>query len=120
MNGIADGHLSTLLSSGFPTNAPAVASTVPFVVDNVKATDGRQSGQMRVDFNAQSKVRMYEYSYRKVQVPEAPWSDRLTTSSSRNNIIAPLEPGQYYEVRVRAVNTKGAGDWSQTATLLVR
>ncbi len=120
VNAVADGHLSTLLSSGFPTNAPSTSSLPPSMVLNVRLSDTAQSGQMRLDFAKQAKVLVYEYCYRKVESPEAPWSDRLTTSSSRNNIIAPLEPGQYYEVRVRAVNTKGAGDWSQTARFLVR
>lgn len=120
VNSVADGHLSTLLSSGFPTNAVASARNVPSLVDNVRLSDGKQSGQMRLDFAKQAKVLLYEYCYRKVESPELEWSDRLTTTSSRLNIIAPLEVGQYYEVRVRAVNTKGAGDWSQIARLLVR
>lgn len=120
VNSVAEGHLSTLLSSGFPTNASATTGLVPLMVENVKLSDGRQSGQMRLDFTSQKKVLLYEYCYRKVQIPEVEWSDRLTTSSSRMNIIAPLEVGQWYEVRVRAVNSKGMGDWSQIASMLVR
>ena len=120
VNSVADGQLSVLLSSGFPTNGPSTPSMTPPIVLNVRLSDTNQSGQMRLDFAAQKKVLVYEYCYRKVGAPDEPWSDRLTTSSSRNNIIAPLEVGQYYEVRVRAVNTKGAGDWSNTAMLLVR
>jgi hypothetical protein len=120
VNSTADGHLATVLSSGFPTNAPSTATLVPLTADNVKLSDGRQSGQVRLDFAKQTKVLLYEYCYRKVQQPEAEWGDRLTTTSSRGNIIAPLEVGQRYEIRVRAVNTKGAGDWSQVAGILVR
>lgn len=120
VNGVARGQLSTVLSSGFPTNAPATISQVPLAVEGVKLRDGRQSGQARLDFASQAKVLLYEYTYRKVAVPEEEWSDRLTTTSSQINIIAPLEVGVIYEVRVRAVNSKGAGDWSQTARLMVR
>lgn len=120
VNSVANGQLSILLSSGFATNSPSTPTVTPGVVDNVRLSDALQSGQARLDFAKQAKVRVYEYCYRKVQVPEASWSDRLTTTSSRGNIIAPLEVGQYYEARVRAVNSKGAGDWSQTAVLLVR
>ena len=120
VNGISKGHLSTVLSSGFPTAIPATGSIVPLKVEGVRVSDGRQSGQVRLDFTNQNKARLYEYSYRKVMVPEVEWSDRLTTTSSRANIIAPLETGYMYEFRVRAVNSKGAGDWSQTANLLVR
>lgn len=120
VNSVAEGQLSVLLSSGFPTNAPTTASLVPFTVQNVRLSDTNQSGQARLNFAKQRNVRVYEYCYRKVSTPEEPWSDRIAITSSRNNIIAPLEPGHYYEVRVRAVNSKGAGDWSNTARLLVR
>lgn len=120
VNSVADGHTSAILSSGFPTTAQAVGSVVPSPVENVRLSDGRQTGQMRLDFNKQDKIRVYEYCYRKVESPEAAWSDRFSTTSSRGNIIAPLEPGQLYEVKVRAVNTKGAGDWSQIVSLIAR
>lgn len=120
VNSVAEGHLSTLLSSGFPTNATSTGGLVPLMVENVKLSDGRQSGQMRLDFSSQKKVLLYEYCYRKVETPEGEWSDRLTTSSSRMNIIAPLEVGYWYEVRVRAINSKGTGDWSKTVNMLVR
>uniref|UniRef100_UPI003F60434F fibronectin type III domain-containing protein n=1 Tax=Sphingobacterium sp. LRF_L2 TaxID=3369421 RepID=UPI003F60434F len=63
---------------------------------------------------------IYEYRYRLADTGDAGWSDRLSTTSSRGNIIAPLLVGQTYEVQVRALNTKGVGDWSQTASILVR
>lgn len=121
VNGIAKGHLSTLLSSGFPTSMPAVGSIVPAQVQGLKVSDGRQSGQVRLDFDSQGKsVRLYEYCYRTLETPDPEWSDRLTTTSSRGNIIAPLNVAQLYEFKVRAVNSKGPGDWSQTVSILVR
>ncbi|WP_270088432.1 hypothetical protein [Sphingobacterium sp. SYP-B4668] len=120
VNSVAQGKLSVLLSSGFATTAPATASLVPLPVQGLKASDGRQSGQVRIDFLAQKRVLLYEYSYRKVTVPTQAWGERMVTTSSRGNIIAPLEVGEWYEFRVRAVNTQGPGDWSQMATILVR
>lgn len=118
VNSVAQGHLSTLLSSGFPTNSVGTPVQIPLKVEAVKLTDGRQSMQARLDFAAQRKVLMYEYQYR--QEAEEEWSERFATSSSRVNIIAPLVVAKRYEVRVRAVNTQGAGDWSDTASILVR
>ncbi|SFS39585.1 fibronectin type III domain-containing protein [Sphingobacterium wenxiniae] len=118
VNGIAQGHLSTLLSSGFQTNSAGTIVQVPLKVERVRLSDGRQSGHVRLDFESQRKVLMYEYQYR--MESESEWSDRLVTSSSKANIIAPLEVAQRYEVRVRAVNTHGVGDWSDTARILVR
>lgn len=120
VNSVSGGVLSTLLSSGFPIGGETSPTLIPMRVEAVKLSDGRQSGQIRLDFEKQRNIRVYEYCYRKVSEPEEEWSDRLTTTSSRGNIIAPLEVGQLYEVRVRAVNTQGAGDWSQTVSIIVR
>lgn len=120
VNSVANGHLSTLLSSGFPTNNLGGASLVPLPVENVQLRDGRQSGQVRLDFAKQKHVAIYEYQYRKVAQPEEEWGDRLPTTSSRWNVLAPLEAGQRYEVRVRALNSQGPGDWSQIVSILVR
>ena len=120
INSVAKGQLSILLSSGFPTNGPDTPPQAPVMVGNVRLSDGRQSGQARLDFGKVRGVRIYEYQYRKADIPDEPWSERLPTTSSRDNIIAPLIPATYYEVRVRAVNTHGIGDWSQSARILVR
>lgn len=120
VNGVAQGHLSTLLSSGFPTNSAAFANQVPLKVDNVRLSDGRQSGQVKLEFTSQKIATIYEYRYRIRDDFEQLWGDRFTTTSSRSNIIAPLEIGKFYEVQVRAVNTQGTGDWSDAASILVR
>src|SRR5690606_9653972 len=44
VNGVAEGHLSTLLSSGFPTNGANGSVQSPLKVEGVKLSDGRQSG----------------------------------------------------------------------------
>lgn len=120
VNSIAQGHLSTLLSSGFPTNSASYANQVPLKVDNVRLSDGRLSGQVKLDFASQKIATIYEYRYRiRTDIPKE-WGDRFTTTSSRGNIIAPLEVGRFYEVQVRAINTQGVGDWSDSANILVR
>jgi hypothetical protein len=50
INGVAQGHLSTLLSSGFPTNSASFGNQVPLKIDNVRLSDGRQSGQVKLEF----------------------------------------------------------------------
>lgn len=120
VNSVAQGHLSTLLSSGFPTNSSSFANQVPLKVDNVRLSDGRQSGQVKLDFAAQKIATIYEYRYRTRSDSPVEWGDRFTTTSSRSNVIAPLEVGKFYEVQVRAINTQGVGDWSDSANILVR
>ncbi len=120
VNSVAQGHLSTLLSSGFPTNSTSFANQVPLKVDNVRLSDGRQSGQVKLDFAPQRIATIYEYRYRIRTDNPSEWGDRFTTTSSRSNIIAPLEVGKFYEVQARAINTQGVGDWSDSANILVR
>ncbi|WP_282638716.1 fibronectin type III domain-containing protein [Sphingobacterium thalpophilum] len=120
VNSVDQGHLSTLLSSGFPTNSTSFGNQVPLKVDNVRLSDGRQSGQVRLDFAPQKIATIYEYRYRIRTDSPTEWGDRFTTTSSRGNIIAPLEVGKFYEVQVRAINTQGVGDWSNAASILVR
>ncbi|TYR36926.1 fibronectin type III domain-containing protein [Sphingobacterium phlebotomi] len=120
VNSIAKGHFSRVLSSGFPTQGSKVLPQAPGVVDGLKLEDGRQSGQVQLGFNTQPNIRLYEYQYRKADVPDEPWSERFITTSSRGNVIAPLLPGVYYEARVRAINTHGIGDWSQIVRTMAR
>lgn len=120
VNSVAAGRLSALLSSGLPIGRENSQALVPLAVQGVKLSDGRQSGQVRLNFESQKNIRVYEYCYRKVSDPEEEWSDRFVTTSSRGNIIAPLEVAKLYEVKVRAINTQGTGDWSQTVSILVR
>ncbi|MFD2966747.1 fibronectin type III domain-containing protein [Sphingobacterium bambusae] len=118
VNATAQGHLSTLLSSGFRSSSGISSLEVPLKIEAVKVRDGRQSGQVRLDFAPQRAARMYECVYRKQH--EEAWSAHISTTSSRLNIIAPLSVGQYYEIRVRGINTHGQGDWSDIVTIMVR
>lgn len=87
-------------------------------MEHVRLQDGRQSGQVRLDFARRKGTVMYEYEYR--TRGEENWSPHFSTTSSRGNVIAPLPVAQFCEVRVRGINSKGAGDWSDIATILVR
>lgn len=120
VNSVANGQLSTLLSSGFPVSGARTNALIPKQMEGVKLSDGRQAGQVRLDFEKQPDALIYEYTYRRVSEIEEEWSDRFVTTSSRGNVIAPLRSGYYYEARVRAVNRMGAGDWSQVVKFLVR
>lgn len=119
VNLTANGILSVLLSSGFPTNPTPTTTLPPTQVQAVRLLDTNQSGQVRLQFQVQKKVRIYEYRYAKSTTPED-WSDRNSTTDSRMTIIAPLEPGVRYLFQVRAVNQHGPGDWSDSASIIVR
>jgi len=118
----ADGRLPILLSSGFAVSSLPQKDEVPLTVAGITLRDGRQQGQMRLDFDKNASARIYEYQVCQVDANGQPddWSDAYITTSSRLNIIAPLTPFQRYGVRVRAVNGYGRSDWSEMVTHVIR
>lgn len=122
VNKVADGNLPVLLSSGFYVSGDHRTQYVPTRVEGVKLSDGRQSGQIILRFDMQENIRMYEYSYsfEKDEDKEHIWSEVFKTSSSSGNLIASAVPGLYYFARVRAINTKGIGEWSEPVSIMAR
>ncbi len=122
VNKIADGNLQLLLSSGFLLNNYPRRKEVPDIITGVTLQEGRQSGQMRLDFQKQKQVPLYEYRYglKPEGSDEPQWTAPLLTSSSRNNVLAPLELFQRYYVQVRAVNSLGKSPWSEAVSYIVR
>lgn len=123
VNEMARGQLSYLLSSGLQLYAPRGSNAIPEVPQHVRLRDGGLSGQLKVSFNRIESAWVYE-----IQIaPEAPpgdelqWSDPVqTTLSKRGTIIGNLTAGHRYFIRVRAMNGKGTGDWSEPVSTIVR
>lgn len=123
VNKIAKGNLPILLSSGFEISRYRKNLMPPKRVHNLRVVDGFNSGQIRLSFERQRGVRLYEYrlSDKKDEAGDVIWNDTIgSTTSSRNNLIEGLSPGIYYYISVRAINSKGAGDWSEPISWLVR
>lgn len=118
----SDGNLSMLLSSGFELSQSPQSPDTPLVIRDIQLQDGRQSGQMRLDFRNNKEALFYEYEVGiwEQGEPEPDWDRSFVTTSSRGNVIAPLIPLQRYAVRVRAANGKGVSDWSDFVTHVVR
>lgn len=119
---VANGALHIILSSGFPVKSIASSVTAPTVPERLRLSDAPQSGQIRLDFNPVKKAWEYEYCYATELGDDGNvlWGEPLFTTTSRNNIIAPLIPGVVCRVRVRARNGKGASDWSEAVSLMAR
>ncbi len=122
VNNTANGVVSALLSSGFPLKAQPGSIPVPLVPQRVRLGDGRQRGQLRLDFDAVQHAWEYEYAVAHEQDGEGEplWGELYATTSSRGNIIAPVIPAVTYRVRVRARNGRGIGDWSEPVSLIAR
>ncbi|SEM77358.1 hypothetical protein SAMN05216436_107141 [bacterium A37T11] len=121
INLTADGNAPMLYSSGFPLGAQPQATQSPDRVLRVLVSDGRQSGQMRLDFEPVKKAREYEYQAgtKPEGSEEIVWGNILNTTTTRANVI-PVTPDEIYYVRVRARNGKGIGDWSEVVSLRAR
>lgn len=122
VNTVADGNLPKLTSSAMILAKQPEGIRVPYVIERVVLKDGNLSGQMNVTFKAQKNIWDYE-----IQLGEWPdtaadvvWDKTESTTKSRGTIIAPLEPGKRYYVRVRARNSKGVGDWTEAVSMIVR
>lgn len=118
----SNGSLQMLLSSGFEISNYPRSGDVPDVINGVFLRDGRQSGQLRLDFNKQPLALLYEYcvAHTQDQDGEHVWNEPIMTSSSRQNIIAPVIPFKRYYVRVRAINGYGKSDWSEPVSHIPR
>lgn len=118
----AQGNLAMLLSSGFEVTRHPTGRAVPSVVRDIRLRDGRQSGQMRLDFEKNREALFYEYEVGIWEADELTpdWGERYRTTSSRHNVIAPLVPLKRYAVRVKAVNGRGESDWSDIMTHITR
>ncbi|SEN82218.1 hypothetical protein SAMN05216436_12288 [bacterium A37T11] len=122
VNEIGQGNAPVLYSSGMRLNSQPREMLVPGVPDGVKLRDGRQSGQIRLDFNPLKEAWEYEYAISSEldENKDPIWGNPLNTTSSRANILAPVTPGVLYRIRVRARNGRGLGDWSEAVTLIAR
>lgn len=123
VNKVAKGNLATMLSSGLPVSKYRSSTLSPEIVRRLIVTDGRHKGEMVLSFDKLQSILYYEYRYssEKDEEGEVKWGDEvIVTTSSRNNLIKPVIPGQTYYLSVRAVNPRGTGDWSDTIEWMAR
>ncbi len=60
----------------------------------------------------------YDLQYRVFSTGDGPWTGHLLTGDNTSTTITGLRSNTTYEVRVRASNAEGAGEWSQSATFI--
>lgn len=123
VNKIAEGSLIILLSSGLKISYYRKRTNVPKTVVDLRLKDGYNAGQIVLSFQSQANVRLYEYKY-STEMNEnglVIWpGKKYITTSSRNNLIALVVPGQYYFISVRAINTRGISDWCEPVQWMAR
>jgi len=122
VNTVADGSLSVILSSGIPPTGEPVRQLPPMTPERIKLLDYLQAGQLNLVFDPVPEAWLYEYCYTSEKDAEGNilWPEPLSTTRSRGNVLAPLEAGVRYFVRVRARNGAGYSDWSEPVSQIAR
>lgn len=122
INTVSDGSQPMLVSSGLILASQPREVYVPDIPRLLRLRDGRVSGQMRLDFEPVKDALEYLYTVSDTvdEQGNIVWPDPVLTTRSRRNFIDPVEPGTTYFARVRARNSKGLGDWSETVSLIAR
>lgn len=123
VNKIADGNIAVLLSSGFELSKYRSSMLSPKKIEFVKLEDGRNEGQLVLNFERQRGARLYEYRVadEKDEIGEIQWTEKVyVTTTSQKNLIQPVVPGKTYYLSVRAINARGTGDWSEPRSWMAR
>lgn len=122
VNQKADGHLPSLLSSGFELEKESSVLRNPSIPAMVALVDGPQSAQMKLKFKKVPYCWLYEYQYtHELDDHGQPvWGETIVSRNTLTNLIAPVIPGRTYYARVRARNGTGVSDWSAVVSLIAR
>lgn len=122
VNTVADGSHPVLVSSGLILASQPSVVFVPDIPRLLRLRDGRISGQMRIDFEAVKDAWEYLYTVSDTIDEQGAivWPEPQLTTRSNMNYVEPVTPGKTYYARVRARNSKGLGDWSETVSLIAR
>lgn len=122
VNTIADGDLSIVLSSGFPVAGLPNKLMPPGIPERLKLLDYLQSGQFNLVFDPVDGAWLFEIcvSKEKDEHGNIIWPEPFTSRRCKGNILAPLEIGTRYYVRVRARNGAGVSDWSEPVSQIAR
>lgn len=108
-----------LATSGFDLRKAPIFSDEPVsepVNVRVKSTGTR--GEVQVMCNAVVRAKAYQVQFT-LDLNAGPWTDAGVFPSTRRMIISGLQRGRDYWTRVRAIGPKGAGVWSDPATIMV-
>lgn len=116
-------QLHVLLSSGIPIFKTGVRLGLPGKVEVLTIRDGKQKGQINLSFKALKNVRLYRYRCTSsfTDDKELLWpEEEYSTTSSKNNLIAPVIPGVTYYISVQAINSAGVDDWCDPVAWIAR
>lgn len=122
VNEKARGQLPWLLATGLQLTNPYGRKETPPAASGLMLRDGELSGQVKVYFNRIKSAWMYEIEWAEIRKTQTiiQWEGKQQTTRSKGNLLSPFTPGTRYCFRVRALNGKGVGEWSDTVCFIAR
>jgi hypothetical protein len=112
----SQGDRVVLLGSGYPLQKARQPAGIPLAPQNLRLRQGNTGvlvGRVRVVLNASS----YQWRFATALAPTV-WQQPEPTTRATATIVG-LAPGTTYNVQVRAIGSRGASDWCETASLIV-
>ena len=112
------GDAVKIQSAGMALKAPATAQAVPDQVLNLTVSVGDNDGELDAQWDPVRSAKSYQVQISADPITSTSWHD-ATPSSVSKTVIENLTSGTRMWVRVRAINKKGPGPWSDPATKIV-
>jgi hypothetical protein len=114
VNGMAQGDLGILKKSGFELARTASTPALASPPKHVSCKEGLEPWYVKVRFTCVPTRQYYE-----VHVTDAAGKNHYYTCRNTTLIITNLAPSQEIMVRVRAFNSKGAGNYSNSISYYI-
>jgi hypothetical protein len=109
VEGIANGDVGKILSSGFDATKTTITSS-PLATPNINSVRNHASGKLKLIITAIKNASGYEVQ---ASVGSGAWVTVATPASTRLMIVEGLTPGTLYNLRVRAIGgSTGHSEWS--------
>jgi hypothetical protein len=114
----ANGDESKILSAGLSIRAARTPQTVPGQVMNLSLTTSDNAGALDAHWDSLPGAKSFEVQTSPDPFTDATWRTADTVTNSTVTLTG-FTSGAKIWVRVRAINSKGKGPWSDVATKIV-
>jgi len=114
----ANGDETKILSAGLSVRAQRAPQTIPTQVVNLSVTAGDNAGSLDAHWDPPGNAKSYEVQTSPDPFTDATWKTADTLTNSKVT-LAGYTSGAKIWVRVRAINSKGKGPWSDPAVKVV-
>ena len=112
------GDAVKIQSAGMTVKSPASPQAVPTQVVNLAVSNGDNDGELDAQWDPVRTAKSYQVQVSADPITATSWRD-VTPSSVSKMVIDGLTSGARIWVRVRAINKKGQGPWSDPAVKIV-